>query len=50
MAGFEELDVWKRSALLSADLSRFLANLTDYGFRDQITRTSLSAPSNITEG
>ena len=50
MARFEELDVWKRSARLSADLYRSLANLKDYSFRDQITRASLSMPSNIAEG
>lgn len=50
MAGFEELDVWKRSRLLSADLYRSLADLKDYGFKDQITRSGLSVPSNIAEG
>ncbi len=50
MARFEELDVWKKSARLSADLYKSLANLKDYGFRDQITRASLSVPSNIAEG
>lgn len=50
MSRFEELDVWKRSARLSADLYRHLANLKDYGFRDQITRAGLSVPSNIAEG
>lgn len=50
MSRFEELDVWKRSARLSADLYRHLANLKDYGFRGQITRAGLSVPSNIAEG
>lgn len=50
MARFEELDVWKRSARLSADLYKALADLKDYGFRDQITRSGLSIPSNIAEG
>lgn len=50
MARFEELDVWKRSARLSADLYMSLANLKDYSFRDQITRAGLSVPSNIAEG
>jgi four helix bundle protein len=47
---FEDLEVWKRSARLSADLFRMFADLKDYGFRDQITRSSLSIPSNIAEG
>lgn len=50
MARFEELDVWKRSARLSAELYKSLVNLKDFGFRDQITRASLSVPSNIAEG
>ena len=47
---FEDLDVWKRSARLSADLYKELRDLKDYGFRDQITRSGLSVPSNVAEG
>jgi len=47
---FERLDVWKRSARLSADLYVALKGLRDFGFRDQITRAGLSVPSNIAEG
>ena len=47
---FEDLDVWKRSARLSADIFKVLASLKDYSFRDQISRASLSVPSNIAEG
>ena len=50
MRRFEELEVWKRSARLSADLYKAMAELKDYGFRDQITRAGLSVPSNIAEG
>jgi len=50
MARFEELEVWKRSARLSAEIYKALAELKDYGFRDQITRAGLSVPSNIAEG
>lgn len=50
MPRFEELEVWKRSARLSANLYRELADLKDFGFRDQITRAGLSVPSNIAEG
>ncbi|HRH79718.1 MAG TPA: four helix bundle protein [Thiobacillaceae bacterium] len=50
MARFEELEVWKRSARLSAELYKAFAELRDYGFRDQITRAGLSIPSNIAEG
>ncbi|MBW5798975.1 four helix bundle protein [Halomonas elongata] len=47
---FERLEVWKRSARLSAELYKALVNLRDFGFRDQITRSGLSIPSNIAEG
>ena len=47
---FEDLEVWKRSARLRADIYKTLANLKDFGFKDQITRSGLSIPSNIAEG
>jgi len=47
---FEDLEVWKKAARLSAGIYRELKNLKDYGFKDQITRSGLSVPSNIAEG
>ena len=47
---FEDLEVWKRSARLSADIYKELSDLKDYGFKDQITRSGLSIPSNTAEG
>ena len=47
---YEKLLVWKRSCRLSADIYRQLASLKDFGFKDQITRSGLSVPSNIAEG
>jgi four helix bundle protein len=47
---FEDLDVWKRAARLSADIYKQLRDLKDYTFKDQITRSGLSIPSNIAEG
>jgi four helix bundle protein len=47
---FEKLQVWKRSARLSAELYKAFSTLRDFGFRDQITRSGLSIPSNIAEG
>lgn len=38
------------SIRLSADLYNELRNLKDFGFKDQITRSGLSIPSNIAEG
>ncbi|MBF0350025.1 MAG: four helix bundle protein [SAR324 cluster bacterium] len=48
--GFEDLEVWKRSARLSAEVYKHLRDLKDFGFKDQITRSGLSVPSNIAEG
>jgi four helix bundle protein len=47
---FEELDIWKRAVGLSIDIYKTVESLRDYGFRDQITRSGLSVPSNIAEG
>lgn len=47
---FEQLEVWKRSARLSANVYKTLRKCDDFGFRDQITRSGLSVPSNIAEG
>lgn len=47
---FEDLDVWKRASRLSANIYKELSCLKDFGFKDQITRSSLSIPSNIAEG
>ncbi len=47
---FEDLTVWKRASRLCAELYKALAELRDFGFRDQITRSALSVPSNIAEG
>jgi four helix bundle protein len=50
---FEELEVWKTSIELCADIYR-LTNTElfakDYGLKDQIRRASVSVPSNISEG
>jgi len=50
VSSFEDLEVWERSARLSAEIYRELQNLKDFGFHDQITRSGLSIPSNIAEG
>ncbi len=46
----EKLDVWKKSARLSADVYKAFQKCKDFGFKDQITRSGLSIPSNIAEG
>ncbi len=47
---FEDLEVWKRSARLSVTLYQQTKELREFGFRDQLTRSGLSVPSNIAEG
>jgi four helix bundle protein len=47
---FEDLEVWKKAARLSGNIYKELKGLKDYGFKDQITRSGLSIPSNIAEG
>ena len=47
---FENLDVWKRSTRLSADIYKYFSPCRDYGFKDQITRAGLSIACNIAEG
>ncbi|AEA33039.1 four helix bundle protein [Hippea maritima] len=46
----ENLDVWKRSCRLSVNIYNYFKELKDFGFKDQITRSSLSIASNIAEG
>jgi four helix bundle protein len=47
---FEDMEIWKRSSRLSAKLYKSFVDCRDFGFKDQITRSSLSVPSNIAEG
>ncbi|MDD9174919.1 four helix bundle protein [Aliivibrio finisterrensis] len=46
----ESLAVWKRACRLSCSIYELTSDIKDYGFRDQITRSGLSVPSNIAEG
>lgn len=50
MSTFEDLDVWKRSCDLSVQICKAFQKCTDFGFKDQITRSAVSVPSNIAEG
>ena len=50
MKSFEDLDVWKESVELSSKVYRFFGDSRDFGFKEQITRSALSIPSNIAEG
>ena len=50
MDALQELKVWNRSKTLSVNIYKTLINCKDFGFKDQITRASISIPSNIAEG
>jgi len=47
---FEDLEIWQRGVKLSSRIYALLSSCKDFGFRDQITRSGLSIPSNISEG
>jgi four helix bundle protein len=47
---FEDLICWKKGRKLTKEVYRALKNCSDYGFKDQIQRASVSIISNITEG
>jgi len=42
MDALENLEVWRRSCRLSVSLYKSLSQCSDFGFRDQITRSGLS--------
>ena len=46
----ENLKVWQDSFNMTAEIYELLNNCRDFGFRDQLRRSSLSIPSNIAEG
>ena len=50
MDALEELEVWKRSKQLAVSIYKILSNCSDRGYKDQVTRASISVPSNIAEG
>ena len=47
---FQKLEVWQLSYQLSCSIYIETKELRDWGFKDQITRSGLSVPSNIAEG
>ena len=49
-SSFEDLEVWKKSCRLTVKLYNLLRDCRDYGLKDQMLRSSVSIPSNISEG
>ncbi len=47
---FKQLKVWQQSCRLSCRIYKEMRTCSDFGFKDQITRSGLSIPSNIAEG
>src|SRR6056297_2369419 len=47
---FEDLDVWKESMRLAIKIYGNLANCKSYCLKNQIQRSAVSIPSNISEG
>ena len=49
-SNFEKLDVWKQSCRLNITLYKLLQETNEYWIKDQMLRSALSIPSNISEG
>lgn len=47
---FEDLEVWKRACQLAVDVCVCMHDSKNYSLKDQMTRASISIPSNIAEG
>ena len=50
MATFEDLEIWKRLSRLAVTALTSIHNLQNFTLKDQLSRGSLSIPSNIAEG
>lgn len=47
---FEDLKVWQKSQDLAVAIYKHFYQIRDFGFRDQISRSSVSISNNIAEG
>lgn len=47
---YEDIISWKKSKELSVSIYKILKNDTDFGFRNQIEKASVSIMNNIAEG
>ena len=48
--GFEDLEVWQRSKGLCIRVFKVLRHSKEWSVKDQLVRSALSIPSNISEG
>ena len=47
---FEDLKIWKEGVNIAVEVYSLLKSCNDFGLRDQIQRSAVSIPSNISEG
>ena len=47
---FEDLEVWKRGCRQAVSICRLIQEWRNFALRDQMTRSTVSVPSNIAEG
>ncbi|WEM41587.1 four helix bundle protein [Photobacterium sp. DA100] len=47
---YRKLHIWKESFQIAVIVHRLFVSCKDFGFKDQISRSSVSVPSNIAEG
>jgi len=47
---FEDLIIWQDGVEIAVEIYALFKSSKDFGFRDQIQRSSVSVPSNIAEG
>ena len=47
---FEDLKIWQESVEMAVSIYVLFKNSKDFGFRDQVQRSSVSISSNIAEG
>ncbi len=47
---FEDLQVWQGACRLALQIFEVMENSKNYALKDQMTRSSISIPSNIAEG
>lgn len=49
-SSFERVVAWQKARELNRDVYKSFASLSDWGFRDQVLRCSISIMNNIAEG